>query len=193
MINNSIKAKKLISTIPLNELVYLINDVPEYILSMAKRLDYNSVAIIGVALKRKSPEIHWIYVPDKAVSFHRVAWLSNYSPYNTPDTNKSLLVAEITILPQESLDKDKILNRSLNELEKLGIISREEIIFTKVWFHKYGYPVHTLRTIEARNKIIDYLSEMGLTVFGRWGMWKYINMDKMYKESKVLATTFKLR
>jgi len=185
IINDFIEAKRIISTIPLNELVKAMG-APEYILKLAEQLDYNSVAIIGVALKRKAPDMHWIYVPDKSIVFHRYAWVSNYSPYNTPDSTKySSIIAEITILPYQKINREELIIKTIDGLKRLGIVSEseKEVLFTKIWIHKYGYPIHTITTNKARDKIVEYLKKYEITILGRWGIWKYINMDKIVKSA----------
>lgn len=186
IINNRIEAKRIISTIPLNELVEAL-DAPEHILKLARQLDYNSVAVVGIALKKRAPDMHWIYVPDRSIVFHRYAWISNYSPYNTPNNDEySSIIAELAISPQQEVDEEKLVREIIDGLKKLGIVSEseKETLFTKTWVHRYGYPVHTITSNKARKEILEYLKEQGITTLGRWGAWRYINTDKIYVEAK---------
>ena len=192
IINDYIKAKKIVSTIPLNELVETL-DIPEYIMKLARKLDYNSVAVVGLALRKKAPNMHWVYVPDKSIEFHRYAWLSNYSPHNTPDNSKySSLIAEITIPRNQRVDKKRLINRTINGLKQIGVLSEseKELLFSKVWINAYGYPIHTITTAKVRTTILEYLREQGIVTVGRWGTWKYMNMDKIFKEIKELSAYF---
>ena len=188
VINDRIKARRIISTIPLNELVEAL-DAPEHILRLARQLDYNSVAVVGIALKKRAPDMHWIYVPDRSIVFHRYAWISNYSPNNTPDSSSySTIIAEITIPPQQEVNEEKLVRETIAGLKKLGIISEteEEALFIKTWVHRYGYPIHTIKANKARREILNYLKKQELLPLGRWGTWRYMNMDKIYAQARTL-------
>ncbi len=188
IINDSIETKKLISTIPLNELVETL-DAPQYVLKLSKELDYNSIVVIGIALKKKAPNMHWIYVPDKDIIFHRFAWISNYSPYNTPNNDEyASIIVEITVPPNKDMNPDELMEKTVEGLKKLSIVSESEreLLFAKMWFHKYGYPVHTIASNRARKETLRYLSQCGIIALGRWGTWRYLNMDKVFKEAKIL-------
>ncbi len=121
IINDRIEAKRIISTIPLNELVEAL-EAPEYILKLARQLEYNMVVIVGIALKKKAPDAHWIYVPDKNIVFHRYAWISNYSPYNTPSGEYSSIIAEISLPPQSNINMERLVYEIMGGLKKLGIL-----------------------------------------------------------------------
>ena len=198
IIDNRIEAKKLISTIPLNELIKVLQ-CPEEILKLASMLDSNAVIVVGVALRKTAPKVHWVYVPEENVPFHRYAWISNYSPYNTPDNSKySTIIAEISLPSSkvEELDKEEVINSVLEGMMRLGIISEseKEVLFTRIWVNAYGYPVHTFTSNEAKRRILNYVEENGIITLGRWGRWNYVNIDRIYEESKkTLAIYFNLK
>jgi protoporphyrinogen oxidase len=175
----------------LREIVKAV-DAPEGVIKLSKQLDYNSVAIVGVALRREAQKMHWIYVPDKNVVFHRYAWISNYSPHNVPNQSKySSILVEITLPPNENnlAENDKLIEKTLRGLKSLGLISESEreVLFTKIWTHKYGYPVHTFQTNKAREDILRFLSNHGIMSLGRWERWKYLNMDKVLEDAKGIS------
>ena len=187
MINDSIRVKKVISTIPLREIVTYL-DSPKHVLRAAKELDYNSVMIVGIALNREAPNQHWVYVPEKSIVFHRYAWISNYSPSNAP-TGKSALIAEITIPPSQKVSEDYIIHKTIEGLKALDVISEgeREIILVKVWKNTFGYPIYTKGHNEARKEIVNFLENRGIISVGRWGSWHYWNMDKVYNAAKKVA------
>ncbi|MFZ8790282.1 MAG: hypothetical protein ACO2OZ_11605 [Acidilobaceae archaeon] len=83
IINNSLKVEKIINTLPLKEVPQIFN-LSEDFQKVAARLDYNSLVVVGLGLKRPAPNQHWVYVPDKKIVFHRYAWISNYSGKRLP-------------------------------------------------------------------------------------------------------------
>jgi protoporphyrinogen oxidase len=194
IVNNEIEAKKNVSTIPLKELANIIDipDISHELTRYSKLLDFNSLIVIGIALRKKAPDMHWVYVPDKNIIFHRYAWISNYSPYNTPNQDEfSSLIVEITLRPQEleSIRIEGIIDKVIQGLKNLNLISESEreILFTKAWIHVYGYPIHTHQSNNARIRILNSLSNIGIEFLGRWSTWRYLNMDKIFEESKHLT------
>jgi len=196
IVNDEIEARKIVSTIPLKELTNII-EIPEISYELTqynKYLDFNSLIVVGIALRKKAPDMHWIYVPDKSIIFHRYAWVSNYSLYNTPNQDEfSSLIIEITLRPEEleSIKIDKIIDKVVRDLKNLNLISEKEreILFTKAWKHVYGYPLHTHLSNDARARILNSLSNIGMGLLGRWGTWRYLNMDKIFEETKYLRSS----
>ncbi|MEM4568345.1 MAG: hypothetical protein QXN73_01570, partial [Thermofilaceae archaeon] len=138
------------------------------------------VLVVGVALKGLAPNQHWVYVPDEDVLFHRYAWISNYSPYNAPQ-GESTLIAEVTLPPHASTKGD-IVERVIEQLADLGIIDEPQILRVDAWLHEYGYPVHTLSRRKALREIREWLNNAEIESVGRWGSWEYWNMDRVYAE-----------
>jgi len=180
-INGWLKAEKVISTLPLREAPQIFN-LSEEAYKAAERLDYDSVVVIGLGLKRSAPDQHWVYAPDKRVVFHRYAWISNYG--EDAPLNKASLIAEITVTPNQRVDIDKLIDETVQGLIELGVIGNSnEIEVAKAWCHKYGYPIYTLTHKEDVNIITQELIEMGIITFGRWGNWEYWNTDKIFEKA----------
>ncbi|OYT57530.1 MAG: hypothetical protein B6U76_00745 [Desulfurococcales archaeon ex4484_217_2] len=68
IVNDEFEAKKLKSTIPLNEVIDAI-EVPSEVIKLARWLDYNALIVVDIALNKKALGIHWIYVPDHSIVF----------------------------------------------------------------------------------------------------------------------------
>lgn len=178
IVNNNIRAKRIYSTIPLPELIGAFNDIDAKYSS--KFFDFNAVAIVAIALDKPAPRRHWIYVPDERIIFHRYAWLSNYSPNNAPP-GKSLVIAEITV-PMWSEVPKNLIHDVIKGLEKINVLEEKDIIFTKMWVHKYGYPIHRIRLRNIRDEILYELRKHGIISLGRWGTWRYLNMDMVLED-----------
>ena len=46
--------------------------------------------------------------------------------------------------------------------------------------------IHTHQSNNARTQILNSLSNIDVVFLGRWGTWRYLNMDKIFEESKYL-------
>ncbi|MEM4474532.1 MAG: FAD-dependent oxidoreductase [Candidatus Bathyarchaeia archaeon] len=179
-INDNIKAKRLICTIPIRELVNVLN-APENVIKAAERLDYNRLVVIGIALKKNAPKQHWVYVPNINILFHRYAWISNYSPENSPK-GESTILAETTLPPNTKVNIEELTNKVITDFEKLNVFKRNEVLLTRVWVHEYGYPIHKIGYKKIRETIMLWLREQNIVSAGRWGSWQYWNMDKVYED-----------
>ncbi|MEM1830097.1 MAG: FAD-dependent oxidoreductase [Desulfurococcaceae archaeon] len=180
ILNNEIECKRIYSTIPIPDLVNVLGEELNIDHNKLNFFDYNKVAVVAIALSKPAPSQHWIYVPDEDIIFHRYAWLSNYSPHNSPP-GTSLLIAEITI-PKEASVSNNIVDKVLHDFEKLDVFKSHEVIFTRLYIHEYGYPIHTIGLSTVREEILEEIEEYGVFSMGRWGSWRYLNMDMVYAE-----------
>ncbi|MEM0054513.1 MAG: FAD-dependent oxidoreductase [Nitrososphaeria archaeon] len=180
VINDEVRAERLISTIPLKELVNAL-DAPEDVIKASEELDYNKVLVVGIALKKDAPNQHWIYVPNSDVLFHRYAWISNYSPKNAP-RGRATILAEVTLPPSKKANLEELTNKVVADFEKLDVFKRDEVLFTNAWLHEYGYPIYKKGHKEKRETIIMWLNGKNIISAGRWGCWQYWNMDKVYED-----------
>jgi len=175
---------KIISTIPLQELIKALRDVPEDVVEAVNKLKFNSLITVGIGVdKPKLNDLSWLYIPDRDVLTHRVSFPSNYSPYVAPH-GKSSVLAEITYREGDEISKMKdkeIAERTVEDLDKLGIIKKEDIIVTTVYRFKYAYVIYDLEYKEHLKTIYGYLKEVGIDSIGRFGSWEYANMDAVVK------------
>ena len=177
-INNNIMANRIISTIPLPELLLSLDDGNNYA-ELAGKFDYNSVVVVGVAIKGKTPGQTSVYVPNPGIIFHRYTWMSSLVP--PKDQNNSNLIAEVTIPKCDAVDLEKIEKKVVKGLLELGVIEDESsVLFTRVWFNKYGYPIYSLDHNEIREEAMKILGTYGIKSVGRWGSWHYWNTDMVY-------------
>ena len=181
-INNELIADRIISTIPLPELLISLDDGDNY-KELVRRFDYNSVVIVGVALKEKTPNQTSVYVPDSRIIFHRYTWMSSLVP--PKDQKGSNLIAEITVPKGEIVDLQNITKKVIEGLLMIGVVKDEaSIMFTRVWFNKYGYPIYTLDHNQVRDEAFRILKQYNISSVGRWGSWHYWNTDMVYKAVK---------
>jgi len=178
---------RLISTIPLHELIKALEDVPREVVEAVENLKFNSLITVGIGVdKAKLNDFSWLYIPDKEVLTHRVSFPSNYSPYVAPK-GKSSVLAEITYREGDEIGKmsDKeIIERTVEDLDGLGIINKDEVILTAVHRFKYAYVIYDLNYRENLKIIHDYVDSIGIDSIGRFGSWEYANMDRVIKMVK---------
>ena len=178
---------KIISTIPLGELIKTLRNTPKEIKKAARELKFNSLITIGVGIDK--PNINnfsWVYIPGQETLPHRISFPSNYSPYVSPN-KKSSILAEITYRERDEISKmddDEIAEKTIEDLNTLKIINKKDVVITTVQRIKYAYVIYDLECTENLRKIITYISEIGIDVIGRFGKWEYLNMDQTIEASK---------
>jgi protoporphyrinogen oxidase len=189
VINDKIRTKKVVSTLPL-VLIPQILGAPEEILKLADGLNYNRDVVVGIALDKTSPNEHVLYIPSEEVIFHRLTWMSNLA--GTPDPTQSNLIAETTIPAKETPNLQQITDQTINGLIKMNIIdSRKEVLFSKTWLNEFGYPIYDYKHKEIRDKMFNFLDTLGIYSVGRWGSWHYWNTDRVYEA--VLETVDRIK
>lgn len=170
----------LLSTIPLDVLCrdVLVGEVPDAIRAAASRLLHSGGHMVGIGIRRPCPSTKsWMYFPEPDCPFYRVTYLSNYSPFMTPDraTHYSLL-CETSDSPMKPVDGSRIVEDTIAGLERAGLLEpgeRRDIVST--WHHAidYSYPTPSVDRDAILSTLIPWLESRGIYSRGRFGMWKY--------------------
>jgi hypothetical protein len=118
-----------------------------------------------------------MYFPESNCPFYRVTYLSNYSPYMTPDnkTHYSLLT-ETSYSDFKHVDGKTIVDDTVRGLINAGVLKEEDqkdIVDTWVYHADYSYPTPTVERDGLLSQVIPYLERHDIYSRGRFGMWKY--------------------
>jgi UDP-galactopyranose mutase len=186
---------KLISSIPLCDLVrQLKGPVPEHVSRAAANLRHISDLLIFIGVSREDVLTdHWAYFLDRDTPFLRLSAPSNFSRYNVPSGNSSLL-ADVMYGPKSTIDRSSIVRRSIDSLIRLGLLRGEsEIDRIEVVDKKHAYILHTLDRTKNVSAIKEYLEKKGIYLSGMHGEWKYSWMHDAILGGKALAEQLKER
>lgn len=168
---------RLISSMPLPELVKCIDGAPESVIAASEQLECTSGYHISVGLKTKSiPPYLWWYIYDEDILSARVYSPSLKSPDNAPEGCSSLQI-EI-YCKKDAYTKSELLQGTVEKLIASDIIKRDDIVFTKVGFEPYANVIFSKPIYEARKTVRDYLSSIGIETIGRFGEWDYLWSDQ---------------
>lgn len=169
----------LISTIPLPELPSIVKDMPDEIIRSCKKLRWNSIFNLNLGVDKNDTQArHWIYVPQKDISFFRVGFFHNFSQELAP-ANKGSLYIEVSYSKDKPIDKNKMLLRIKLDLEKLNILrSCDKIYAQDINDINYGYPIYDSNYNTCRQKILEYLLQNRVFSCGRYGSWRYMTMEE---------------
>ncbi|MBI2876316.1 MAG: FAD-dependent oxidoreductase [Candidatus Tectomicrobia bacterium] len=182
--------ERLISTLPLPELLNRITDLPAAIQEAGKGLRYVSVydVNLGVGRERISDK-HWIYFPEEEFAFYRVGFPMNFSASLGPPGTSSLY-AEISCLPEESFSPEEALERVVQGLERCGILQEDDVLLAQdVQRIRYAYVIHNPDRRRLLPWIQESLEEAGIHTIGRYGGWGYSSMEEALLEGRRVAST----
>jgi protoporphyrinogen oxidase len=183
--NNGVRvleAEEFISSIPVTSLVKMLNPrAPRDVLEAAEKLRYRDTIIAAVMIDRdKVTDLTWIYVPEKHIPFGRIHEPKNWSPRMAPQ-GKTILVAEYFCFEGDPLwrtPNEELAKMTVDNLVRLGFITREEVLDTLIVRVKKAYPLLEVGYRRYYDKLMSYLSRFkNLQVIGRTGMFRYHNMD----------------
>lgn len=198
VITDGSKAKEydvLVSTIPLFELVSLLENVPDNVTKALNKLKYLSLITVMLGFERAElPDFLSIYFPDVDIPCHRICFPKQFSENSAP-SSKSSLMAEITIRQDAPLWKEKnedIVNKVTIPLCKKGILKNHSIIFKKIIRTKYAYVLYDSDYYENLKTVKDYVNDIGIYLCGRFAEFEYLNMDACFERASKLAEKLNL-
>ncbi|MBO5912949.1 MAG: hypothetical protein J6Q76_05715, partial [Clostridia bacterium] len=190
-----VESDLVISTMPVNELVAGLGDsVPENVKSAAKGLPFRDFMTVGLLLKKTKlqnktdyktfgnivPDC-WIYVQDTSVKLGRIQVFNNWSPYLVSDPENTVWVGlEYFCCEGDelwSMSDDNAVQFAIDELVKMGVIDREDVLDSHRELIKKAYPAY-FDTYSEMDSIVNHLNTyQNLYCIGRNGQHRYNNMD----------------
>ena len=179
----NIKFDRLISTMPLPTLLEKCDIQVE-----RGTFSWNKVLVFNLGFDKKGDDVqnHWVYFPERDISFYRIGYYDNIFG----DDRLSLYV-EIGLGPSEDVNEEERLEIVLNDLRKINIISDHNLISHVAIVMNPAY-VHVNANSEIQKKTYkDELSKSGIYSIGRYGDWKYCSIEDNIIEAKNLHNSLK--
>jgi protoporphyrinogen oxidase len=174
---DSYQYDRLISSLPLPEVLNMLQELPEEVESAGSQLKCTCGYQISVGLQTKNiPPYLWWYVYDEDILPARVYSPSLKSPDNAPEGCSSLQL-EI-YCEKDKYTKEELVSGSVGKLVNLGAMKDEDILFVDVRFEKYANVLFDSNIYSARKVVRDYLSSLGIETIGRFGEWNYLWSDQ---------------
>ncbi|MBS1259675.1 MAG: hypothetical protein MAG551_02750 [Candidatus Scalindua arabica] len=174
----------VISTIPITDFLCDLDgggdcqDVSEAVRS----LRYRSLRFLNILIDK--PEIGkntWTYIPDRKYIMTRIQEPGKRSPYNAPD-GKTSLILEIPCSYNDevwNMPDDLLFKRCINDLLKLGIDIKDNVIDYFYTREKHAYPIYQLDYKYHLKVLASFLdSKENILASGRNGLFRYIFMDR---------------
>lgn len=191
--SHQLKFDKIISTIPIHELVKIIDiPIPRIVSSAVKMLIVNPTYSICLGIKGDDRNKYTaVYFPDQNFLVNRINFPKTFSKYNAPNNCYSIQ-ADITCKATSPVWRNKeegITGYVIAGLVKRGFIkSSKDIVYQKAIRSKYAYVVYDSLYKKNTGIIRDWFPKQGIQLVGRFSFFEYINVDGVIKRSLEIAS-----
>lgn len=179
---------KLLSTIPLPELVRIIDRVPEPVKRAAGDLKYNSILCVNLGVMREdlNPR-HWIYFPEEKFCAFRISFPKNFSRFTVP-RGWSSVQAEISYSKFKPLRHRDIVEKMIRDLLRANIIkAKDKVKLISTKDIKYAYVIYDHGRADNLKVINKFLTGNNIHTAGRYGRWEYLWMDEAIQSGRKIA------
>lgn len=189
----NLAVEQLVSSMPLTELVLAMRPAaPAEVVAAAKSLRYRDLITVNLMIdKPQVTDQTWIYIHDPTITLGRIHEPKNWSVDMAPE-GKSSIVAEYFCFAGDdvwNMDDQDLVDMTVRDLDqRLGFLKQEEVIEGFVVRVSKAYPMYELGYEEPLNKVMAYVDSFSnLQIVGRYGTYKYNNMDHSIKTGILAA------
>ena len=145
----------------------------------------NQVLVFNLGFDRKGQRnVHWMYFPDRGVSFYRVGWYDNIF-----DTDRMSLYVELGAPHGATFDVDALRARVLNDLIREGIVDDHQLVSHHHVVLDPAYVHITQASLAETERVRDGLALAGVHSVGRYGGWTYCSIEDNLIETRALANS----
>lgn len=180
--------EQMFSSIPLNYFCQISND-PE-LQSAGAALSHSSTISFNIGLRgplhSELADIHWLYIPDRAIPFYRVGFYSNIGS-GTCTPGLSSIYVEVGTTPGDldGLDLTHDLQpRVVRTLQDLGWVDSRDIVCIVTHVMRHAYVHHTPTRNDTVRMILNRLKEHDVYPIGRYGLWDYTSMEDSMESAR---------
>jgi len=169
---------RLISTLPLPQLVTMCQGMPPELIRAAGELECLSLDVVLLVVGHPiDTAIQRVYCADDTVPAHKVALNHNSSPY-LRSLPRHGIMAEVSAT-NGARPADELIAWTIRGLCTMGILGRpDEVVAKRVIQIKHAYPVPTHTRDAIVGAIRGWLERHDIHTVGRFGEWAYINSDE---------------
>jgi protoporphyrinogen oxidase len=190
-----VECDHLVNTIPLPRLLETFTPAVEpEVTSALAGLRY--LGIVFVYLEVDQPQVspdHWVYLPEKHLTVHRISEFKNFNPDAGPP-DKTAVCCEITCLPGDetwNLSIEEAARIAERDLKTVGLLA-EDTHTRALDLHRLpnAYPVYDLTYKQNLAVLRGAVKDVeNLETTGRQGLYRYNNMDHSIAMGRRVAKT----
>ena len=179
-----VRADAVVSSIPLPELVPLIDGVPDPVREAAAQLSFSSAVVVNVGVDRAdlSPA-HITYYYDEDIVFPRLNFPHMLSPTVVPPGAGSVQ-AEVYHSERYrplAMTAEETVGRVLADLHRCGVLrAGDRVLVAEARNIRYANVIWDHQRAAAVATVHAYLDEIGLVRCGRYGDWDHSWTDEAF-------------
>ena len=191
--NETIRADRIISTIPVQHLLPCLESVPEDVAAACRALVYNSLASVSIGIRGPVPAVSWMYIPDGRLGLaNRLSFPSNFSRHAAPGGCSSLL-AEITFRPGDEVSRmtdRELVAEVLAMLGKMAICKPDQVVLSSVSRQPFAYVVYDLAYQQNIRTVRSFCASRDIPLVGRFARFEYLNMDACIRDAMEFVAAY---
>ena len=174
----------LVSSIPLPDLIPMIQGAPPDVLDASQRLACSTCVLVNIGLSREDvSNAHMTYFYDEDICFTRLGFPHMLSASNAP-TGAGSIQAEVYFSkkykPFSGAPEDWI-EPVITDLRRCGLVRDDDrILSRKAMLLPYANVIFDLERADALKTIHGYLDDLGIGYCGRYGDWGYMWTDESF-------------
>ena len=175
---------RLVSSIPLPELVPMIVGAPKDILEAADRLSCSEAVIVSLGINRPDlVDAHWTYFYDREIFFTRLSTPHLQSRHNVPPGCGSLQAECYYSKRYRPLDRrpEDCIDPVISDLNRCGVLREtDRVLFRHAMHIPYANVIFDLESTTSAAAVHGFLDDIGVGYCGRYGDWAYTWTDQSF-------------
>ena len=184
--------RRLVSSLPMRDLVDRIDGVPDEVRAAASRLSFTSAVMVNIGVARDDiTDTHVRYVYDEDIVFARLNFPHLLSPANVPP-GMSSIQAEIYFSDRYrplTQPVESLIEPTLDGLRRMGVLREDDrIVAAEARLARYANIIYDADRAAALAVIEPYLADLGIVSCGRYGRWNHFWTDESYASGEAAAT-----
>jgi protoporphyrinogen oxidase len=185
--------ERVISSMPLPELIPLIDGVPADVLEASRRLAFTTAVLINLGIGRSDiSETHITYFYDEDIVFSRVNLPHMFSPNNAPP-GAGTIQAEVYFSDKYKPlrgEPEALIEPVIGDLRRCGFIRDDDAILLKdAAVNRYANVIYDHDRAPALATIHGFLKDVGVSYCGRYGNWDHAWTDEAFISGEEAAMT----
>jgi protoporphyrinogen oxidase len=183
----------LISSVPLPDLIRMIEGTPHDVLDASRRLACSTCVVVNVGVNREDlSNAHMTYFYDEDICFTRLSFPHMLSANNAPKGTGSVQ-AEVYFSEKYKPftgSPDDWVQPVISDLHRCGILREtDRILCSKAMLLRYANIIFDLDRSVALETVHSYLDDVNIAYCGRYGDWGYMWTDESFKSGERAAET----
>jgi protoporphyrinogen oxidase len=181
----------LVSSVPLPDLIRMIQGTPQDVLDAARRLACSTCVLVNVGVNRQNlSSAHMTYFYDEDICFTRLSFPHMLSVNNvSPGTGS--IQAEVYFSSKYKPftgSPDDWIEPVITDLRRCGLLREDDrILFRNAMLLRYANVIFDLERADALKTVHGYLDDLGIAYCGRYGDWGYMWTDESFKSGEQAA------